>query len=337
MQMKRRIIAILVFISPSIFLFAQSTDSIDHYIYYNRDRDLIRKDTFLIRNTAVEGAQLKYTWRELEPQEGRYNLQIIEEDLKFLKKAGKKLIIQIQDVSFADQYINVPKYLLENPVYDGGIVHQYNDWVDPPKAEGWVAKRWHPLVQKQFFKLINALAKEFDGKIEAITLPETSITLNEENQPVEGFDYILYRDAIIKNMAACKKAFNKTKVIQYANFMPGEWLPWTNKHLLDSIYHYAQLNDIGIGGPDVWPYRKGQMDNSYQLIQKCPKEMTVAMAIQYSNYTHKKQRGKGQVSVEEMYVFARDYLKTDYLFWEIREPFYSKDVIPYLMKVSGKK
>jgi hypothetical protein len=36
-----------------------------HYVFFNRDRERISEATFL-DTKAFEGAQLKYTWRELE-------------------------------------------------------------------------------------------------------------------------------------------------------------------------------------------------------------------------------------------------------------------------------
>ena len=36
-----------------------------------------------------------------------------------------------------------------------------------------MARRWDPPVQERFHKLLLALGKEFDGKVEGINLPET--------------------------------------------------------------------------------------------------------------------------------------------------------------------
>ena len=36
------------------------------------------------------------------------------------------------------------------------------------------------------------------------------------------------------------------------------------------------------------------------------------------------------VTVEELYGFARDSLRLDYIFWGVQEPFYSDDVLPFL-------
>ncbi|MBB6502605.1 hypothetical protein HDF25_004788 [Pedobacter cryoconitis] len=37
-----------------------------------------------------------------------------------------------------------------------------------------------------------------------------------------------------------------------------------------------------------------------------------------------------KVTVSEIYNFAKNYLKVDYIFWGRQEPFYTKKVIPFL-------
>lgn len=43
---------------------------VHHYVFFNRDRERIRDKVFL-ETKAIEGAQLKYTWRQLEPEKDR--------------------------------------------------------------------------------------------------------------------------------------------------------------------------------------------------------------------------------------------------------------------------
>ena len=83
-----------------IVCFSTATaERIHYYVFFNRDRERISEPTFL-QTSVFEGAQLKYTWRELEPEKDNYNLSIIQSDLDFLTSKGKKLFIQLQDVSY---------------------------------------------------------------------------------------------------------------------------------------------------------------------------------------------------------------------------------------------
>lgn len=74
-----------------------------HFIFFDRERQRITEPTFL-ENRFIAGAQLKYTWRELEPERDRYELRPLLDDLAFLKKHGKRLFVQLQDVSFPTKY-----------------------------------------------------------------------------------------------------------------------------------------------------------------------------------------------------------------------------------------
>jgi hypothetical protein len=68
-------------------------------------------------------------------------------------------------------------------------------------------------------------------------------------------------------MKALKHAFPKSAVIQYANFMPGEWLPGDDKGYLRTVYKEARALGVGVGGPDLLPFRPGQNNHSYPLIR----------------------------------------------------------------------
>src|SRR5215510_883657 len=88
-----------------------SAAEVHHYVFFNRDRQRISDAAFL-GTKAFEGAQLKYTWRELERAKDIYDFSAIKDDLTFLSAKGKKLFIQLQDASFDPAIVNVPQYLL---------------------------------------------------------------------------------------------------------------------------------------------------------------------------------------------------------------------------------
>lgn len=302
-----------------------------NYVFFDLDRERIKETTFL-ETKAFAGAQLKYTWKELEPQKDRYDFTAIRQDLAFLTTQGKKLFIQLQEVSFSKERILVPKYL-QTDEYHGGVAPQYdidNDDEATARIAGWVARRWDPLVRERFQKLLNALGKEFDGKIEGINLPETSIGFGESGKLFPpGYSNELYRDTVIANMKALKKAFPKSVVIQYANFMPGEWLPDTDRAFLKTVYKEAMTAGVGVGGPDLLPFRRGQNNHSYPLITAAAGIVPTGIAVQDGNYSDKNKDGK-RLSVPELLKFATEQLKVDYVFWCTEEPYYSKEVIPYL-------
>ncbi|MBO0796102.1 MAG: hypothetical protein J2P36_34865 [Ktedonobacteraceae bacterium] len=200
-------------------------------------------------------------------------------------------------------------------------------------VQGWVARRWDPAVQERLHKLFFALGKEFDGKIEGINLPETSVRFGETSRLFpKGFTPDVYRDAIITNMKALKQAFPRSVALQYANFMPGEWLPDDDKGYLKSVYAAARESHIGVGGPDLLPYRPGQLHHAYPFIKDASGSIPTAIAVQEGNYADPDPATGKRPTIEQLFQFASKNLNVDYLFWSPQEPFYSEEIIPLLTK-----
>ena len=295
-----------------------------HYVFLNRDRARIADAAFL-EHPKLTGAQIKYVWPELEPEKDRYDFSTIQKDSDFLRQKGKALFIQVQDVSFSEEIVNVPRYLREA----GGVVRQYEEEGKKRVPNGWVARRWDPAVRERFHLLLSALGAKFDGQIAGINLAETAIGVKEGEA---GFTNSGYRDAVIANMAALKQAFPKSVTMQYANFMPGEWLPWENKGYLQRVYEAARRLKVGLGGPDLLPHRKGQLSHAYPRIAESHGVVPTGVAVQEGNYQHQHPKTGRRLTVSELHGFARDTVKVDYIFWSTQEPFYTRDVLPYLRR-----
>jgi len=108
-----------------------------------------------------------------------------------------------------------------------------------------------PPLPKRFHRLLFAWARNSMGKLRALTsLKLRSISAKPATSTHPDSRPIKYRDAILSNMSALKKAFPKSVTMIYANFMPGEWLP---DPLLASVYDHAKKINVGVGGPDMIP------------------------------------------------------------------------------------
>ncbi len=324
--------AIILSLLFSLNLLA-SSDNIKNFLFFGRNREGIFQESFL-KTPRFLGAQLVYTWKELEPKKNSYTLNIIKKDLNFLKSNRKKLFIQIQDTTFDPKVVAIPSYLLEDPIYKGGVVLQFDD---KGKPEGNVMMRWHPEIQKRFHKLLRVLGKTFDGKIEGINLQETAIGVNES---APGFSYSGYRDSILANMKALKDSFPKSKTLQYANFMPGEWLPQNDRSYLRSVFEYGEKIGVGIGAPDLLPERKNQRNHSYKFIHERTSSIPIGVAVQHGNYTGTtgediKPKGAWANLVPNLYDYAKNFLRVDYIFWAPQEPFYSHDLLPFFTDKKG--
>jgi hypothetical protein len=308
----------------------------EHFVFFNRDHHRVSEPSFL-KTEAIAGAQLKYTWRELEPERDQYALGPLLADLDFLEAHGKRLFVQLQDVSF-DQRVNVPQYLVDDPEFRGGVARKYElkgDDESRPRFDGWVARRWDPAVIARIERLLQELGKVLDGRIEGLSLPETSIGFGDsvELQP-EGFTFERYAEGVKAIMTASRAAFPRSKVIQYANFMPGEWLPGDDRGYLRGVYAHADRIGVGVGGPDLLPHRRGQRNHSYALIAVRGPGVVAGLAVQEGNLEDTDPRTGRPVTAAELHLFARETLRLDYIFWGAQGPHYPHQTLPYLRELS---
>jgi hypothetical protein len=330
---------ILIVLTLLIFTYnnALAQKKIKHFIYFELDRERIH-DTSFLNNDKIIGAQLKYMWRELEPKENQYRLELIQNDLDFLASKGKRLFIQLQDVTFDTALRKpVPEYLITNKRYHGGVNVQYetNENDEITRTGGYVARRWDKNVAERFNQLLKVLGKRFDGKIEGINLPETAVEFGNTGKLYpEGFTPDIYRNAISEYMLMAKKAFPSSVVILYSNFMPGEWPHHASKSYLESLFLLAKKESVGMGGPDIQIYKQVQMNHSYKLLREYAGEIVSGVAVQDGNYEEINPKTGKRVTVKEIFDFANDYLGLDYIFWCTQEPYYTDDLIPFLKTLS---
>lgn len=308
-------------------------DSIKNFVYFSRDRESIIKHPLLFHQ-RFKRAQIMYSWKDLERKKGQYDFSIILEDIAYLKKYNKKLFIQLQDATFNPKYNAVPDYIMSKE-YDGGAVLQY---VENGEADGWTAKRWNKKVQERFALLLLALGNKLDKEIEGINLQETAIAVT--NKDDSSFTEEIYFQGIKNNMLALKKAFPTATTMIYANFFPGEWLPFEDKGYLKGIYKYGEKIGVGLGGPDLMVTRKGQLNHALAQMHEGHFTVPLGIAIQDGNYISKTGAdldynehitviNKDRKNIVPMLqAFAKDFLRVNYMFWVDQKPYFEQDVMP---------
>ncbi|MEN5378917.1 hypothetical protein [Sphingobacterium kitahiroshimense] len=314
-----------------------------NYIYFNH-RDPGGKNIRIekgLHDPRFTGAQIVYTWRSLEPSKDQYDFSMIKEDIAYLKSlGGKKVWIQIQEKSFAAHVKNVPNYILEDAVYEGGVIKQ--SMLSAPERDpnkpvtddeyGWSAKMWCTPVRDRFQKLLMALGAEFDGQVEGINFSESSIDIGTENKDgttdfPAGFNPGDYVSAIESNMTVLSQAFKKSTAMVYLNFLPDEWLPWDDKGYMRGLFAAAQRLKMGVGGPDLMPYRKSHMNQTYGFFKEYPDHLVKGMAVQDGNLRQINPRTKKKNTVPDILTFAHDYLGLDYIFWVVDQPYFDQEVL----------
>jgi len=309
MKFARLLLLVCIIKLSSHNTFSQNT--VRHFVFFSKEREAIH-DSVFYNHPGIHGAQITYSWRSLEPSKDLYDFSIIENDLVFLQSKGKKLFIQLQDLTFDSRYYGVPDYIIA----DSGIVRS--------TYSGWIPKRWDSAVSCRFHSLLNALGEQFDGRIEGINLQETSIDIHEG---FAGFSRQKYLQALKRNMRVMRMAFQKSLPVMYANFMPGD-----SKTDLAELYAYAREIKCGMGGPDIKVHRPAQMKNSYPLLHDISRFVPVAMAVQEGNYSVENPKTGKPATIAEILDFGINYLGASYIFWCREEPFYTREVLGLLMK-----
>ncbi|RXM39174.1 hypothetical protein BOQ62_13570 [Chryseobacterium sp. CH21] len=291
--------------APQNYIYTSSGD------LHNIEKMITRED--------IGGVQIVYNWKALEKSKDVYDFSVIEKDLDYLTSLHKKLFIQLQDRFFEPQARYIPDYVLNDKEYAGGLVPQFdNPGENKPIGSGWVTQQWNPAVRMRFQKLIGELAKKFDGKIQGINLPETSIDI-EMKKDQTGFSCDRYFQAELENLKFTKSVFHDSYVLQYVNFFPCEW---DNDHkYMSRLFDFAYKNNIGLGGPDIVPNKKGQMKNSYPFFNQYKGKLPfVAMAVQEPTLTYKNPKTKKPFTKEVFTEYAENYLGVKIIFWSVESP-----------------
>lgn len=273
----------------------------------------------MITRKDIGGVQIVYNWKALETSKDVYDFSVIEKDLNYLTGLNKKLFIQLQDRFFEPQARYVSDYILKDKEYNGGLVPQYdNPGENKPVGSGWVTQQWNPAVRERFQKLIGELAKKFDGKIQGINLPETSIDIDMKKDKT-GFSCDRYFQAELENLKFARSAFRESYVLQYVNFFPCEW---ENDHqYMSRLFDFAYKNNIGLGGPDIVPGKKAQMKNSYPFFNQYKGKLSlVAMAVQEPTLTYTNPKTKKPFTKEEFTAYAEHFLGVKIIFWSVESP-----------------
>lgn len=322
-----------------LFLSINGLAQIKNYMFIGMDREQLQDTGKWATHGLFDGVQIAYSWRQIEPEKDKYDFSIIKEDLKLLQKYGKKLFIQIQDVSFQMKWNFAPVYLLTDTIYHGGVNKQYRFATYDEKEYtdlGWVVRRWDTAVQQRLYKLYVALGKEFDGIVEGVNTEETAVTYGRGSLHPPGFSFERYKDAFIENIIALRTAFPKSTAMVYANFMPGGYMPSEDSTLLQAVYESAWRYNIAVGGPDLFPYKKEQMQNSYQFIKQSYNKVPTALALQDGNYDYINPKTNQPVTASDVYDFAQNSLHLTYIFWGTEQPYFDQKTLPFLNSLKNK-
>lgn len=275
-----------------------------HYVAVGPHFDLAEINHF--DQAALKGVNKRYFWKTLEPAKGEYDFSQIEADLTYCAEHNKQLIVFLVDRSFWIRSA-LPTYL------------STHEWTNNGKT--FVPARWRPEFQERFIALGENIAKRFNNhpNFEGIALQETSLGMPDDVLQEYGYTPKKYKAALLSYLKTFESSFANSNVFWYQNGIQGN--NQLIREIADSI---AYSKNIIMGGPDILPYRRW-LRNTYKIYPDYQDKLRLFCSAQDDSYHHHKNdiRGgqanevpqEGYLSMEEIFLFARDTMHVQYLFW----------------------
>jgi hypothetical protein len=255
---------------------------------------------------AIRGVKLRYRWVDLEPTEGQYDFTPIARDLEALARRDLQLVAVIEDKSFNEKPAPTPAYLQAK--------HTLRT------RTGHIAVRWDPFVNQRLQKLIAGIGAEFDcnPNLEGIAIQESAPSLDDDFLLASGYTPEKYRDSLIALLRSASQSLPRSRIFWNMNFLP------RGQAYLGEIAHAVTGAGVVMGGPDVLPENGALAERAYPFYETFKGRLPLFCHMHRPSYVHRKTGASGYWSLEDMFVFARDRLHVDYLFWE----YFSRPIPP---------
>lgn len=278
----------------------------------------------------IIGLQGGAYWAQLEPEKDRFDLSLIELQLRICARHHKRFFCTVSEKRWGDWISPAPEYLRTDPAYHGGVIRFRN-------SRGSQARLWEPAILERFNKLIAALGRRFDKEpyFEGIEFVETAADVDPAEANTTPTDYI---NALKCRLRAAKQAFPTTVVLQEIN-----WLPGNDREQMADFFRFCRAAGVGIGGPDLIPDRQRAPQRpripAYEFFPQYAGQLPLASDVQEPQYLgHVGNKILGTLTPEGIYEMGVNTLKLDYFFWAVcdgkNQNFtFSHDVLPYLKRV----
>lgn len=289
--MKRIIFVISLLISLTAI--AQVKWNPGHYITVPNyaDKDMVIQEIASV--AAIRGVQLRYTWKELEPQKDVYDFSKIDADISKFSLVNKKLVIFLMTKSFIDSSAL--------PAYMDNYSYRYGATTKP----GWNIKLWENEAKVRLEALVKALGAKYDSNpnVEAITFNETSlgdglITTSQLEAYFTNMIYVLEKT---------KLYFPTTSIVQFVNY-PRSILPKLTDAMLKA--------KVSIGGPDIFPKDKGLLIGAYTYYSKFSGVTPIMPSVQGQNYvTQCHNCPPDPLTLQQLYDYGKTNLFATHMFW----------------------
>lgn len=268
-------------------------------------------------NTAIKGVLKRFYWNELESgaTEGAavYNFTEILSDLAWCAARGLKYAFMIVDKTFTTDSSNganpLPAYLAHKALwYTGG-------------DGGYMTLRWDTYVVARMKALISAAATAILGNanaatFEGIATQETAVGLSDTQLSSNGYSAAIYADYYIELCSYISIALPNRRYFWFFNYISG------GQAEIDRVITESMaVGNMVAGGPDCWPTSAAgdalrRLTYPKYAAHKDEVGLHVGMSVpSYQQPTAVGAATPPYMSMNDVFLYARDTLHVNYVFW----------------------
>lgn len=284
-----------------------------HYMFVGRGDGISSFDA-IKGNPDFIGVKKVYLWKDLEVGENVYDFSKIESDLSYLQSIGKRLWVELTITEWNPALSpNTPRYMWSRSEF-GGSAPYYSAFQKTKGTSAWRALIWNTNVQNKLIAFYAALGNRFNTEayFEGVNLGETSI----EDGP--GWSPSAVENAFKAISIGGRKAFPSKTVVLQPNWGPPDPV---------MMRQWLTTNGIGFGIPDV-VLDDRTITQVFPDFIKYHIEVPTGTDVQWDNYErYSSALGRNFTSAEILDGTVKG-ANPWYMFWEKRDPYFIRDVIP---------
>lgn len=260
---------------------------------------------------VVKGIVLRAYWSQLEQEKGVYRFGRIDRYLAKAAAQHKRFFVLLSIRGFSEGKV-APAYL-RTPYYGGGV-YKFKNQRD---TFGENLALWNEHARNRLIALVRELARHYNANpnFEGVILAETAF--GQPVDPITEEQKAGYYAGLAQVDTAARKAFLNTVVIQFVNYPIG-YTPGIVENLLDK--------GIGLGSPDVYLDDPQHEKFIYPFNDQAQGRVPIGMQVEHHSYRSTYVGGPfDPPPVRDIYLFARDRLHSNYVFWQrdLREPYFA--------------
>ncbi len=264
---------------------------------------------------GVKGLILRYTWKELEPTLGNYNLTHVASDLEKVRAVNRRVVVLVLDKSFNPT----------SPLPDYMSAYAVPMFIQKSNSYGVIAKRWDPYVVGRLNALLQKLASSFDSNsaLEGLAIQESAV--GNFDVKVYNYDSQAYGTALANVVTASQTALKHSKLFWYQNYIQHSGNdPLSGIARLEKTIDSAILVHPAIGGPDVLPDQQNAINTLtpvYKyMVTKYPAESRFC-SMQNDSFSSLHVGGPEDGlfwTMQELFDYSRTVYGCNYMFWNIK-------------------